>query len=168
MNWEKLARELSLKTPTKIVLLVLDGLGDLPHQGQTPLEEARTPNLDELARQSVCGVTDPVLMGVTPGSGPAHLSLFGYDPTRYLLGRGILEALGVGVEVGRDDLVARGNFATLRDGRIVDRRAGRIPTEENRRLCARLNEALKGRTNPRITLYPGKEHRFVKIGRAHV
>ncbi|OQX52261.1 MAG: phosphoglycerate mutase [Candidatus Aminicenantes bacterium 4484_214] len=161
MNWEDLARQLTLKTPTKIVLLVLDGLGDLPTQGQTPLEEAHTPHLDALARESVCGVTDPVLMGITPGSGPAHLSLFGYDPTKYLLGRGILEALGIGVDVGPHDLVARGNFATLREGLIVDRRAGRIPTEENRRLCEQLNQAWQKKTHPQVTLYPGKEHRFV-------
>ena len=161
MNWENLARELSIKTPSKIVLVVLDGLGDIPHQGQTALEKAKTPHLDKLAKRCVCGATDPILMGITPGSGPAHLSLFGYDPTTYLLGRGILEALGLGVEVGPEDLVARGNFATLRDGLIVDRRAGRIPTEENQRLCQILNQALSKQTKPRITLYPGKEHRFV-------
>jgi len=87
MNWENLARELSIKTPSKIVLVVLDGLGDIPHQGQTALEKAKTPHLDKLAKRCVCGATDPILMGITPGSGPAHLSLFGYDPTTYLLGR---------------------------------------------------------------------------------
>lgn len=161
MNWEELARELAVKTPTKIILLVLDGLGDIPHEGQTALEKAYTPHLDELAKRSVCGVTDPILMGITPGSGPAHLALFGYDPTRYILGRGILEALGLGVKVDPEDLVARGNFATMRHGMIVDRRAGRIPSEENKRLCQLLNQAFQHQTKPRITFYPGKEHRFV-------
>lgn len=161
MDWETLAADLSQATETKIVLLVLDGLGGLPVDGATELETARTPNLDALARESVCGLTDPVLMGITPGSGPAHLSLFGYDPFRHMLGRGILEALGSGVEVGRDDLVARGNFATLRDGRIVDRRAGRIPTEENARICAFLNDKLPKRDGPAVSLFPGREHRFV-------
>ena len=161
MDWETLAAELSQTTDTRIVLLVMDGLGGLPVDGATELETARTPNLDALARDAVCGLTDPVLMGITPGSGPAHLSLFGYDPLRHRLGRGILEALGSGVEVGRDDLVARGNFATLRDGRIVDRRAGRIPTEENVRICAFLNDNLPKRDGIAVSLFPGREHRFV-------
>jgi 2,3-bisphosphoglycerate-independent phosphoglycerate mutase len=161
MDWETLAAELSQTTDTRIVLLVMDGLGGLPVDGATELETARTPNLDALAREAVCGLTDPVLMGITPGSGPAHLSLFGYDPLRHRLGRGILEALGSGVEVGRNDLVARGNFATLREGRIVDRRAGRIPTEENVRICAFLNENLPKRDGIAVSVFPGREHRFV-------
>ena len=135
MNWEDIAKELSIETETKIVLLVLDGLGGLPRDGKTELETARTPNLDRLASKGACGLTDAVFRGITPGSGPAHLGLFGYDPLQYQLGRGILEALGSGVEVGRNDLVVRGNFATLRDGLIVDRRAGRLPTIENEKLC---------------------------------
>src|SRR4030042_1218938 len=115
MEWEDLARELSQTTESKIVLLVIDGVGGLPVDGKTELETARKPNLDELAKRGVCGVSDPVMMGITPG-------------------RGILEALGSGVEVGRNDLVARGNFATVRGGLVVDRRAGRIPTEENVRV----------------------------------
>lgn len=161
MDWERLAQELTVVTPSKIVLLVIDGLGDLPVDGKTPLEKARTPNLDRLARLGVCGLADPVSPGITPGSGPAHLSLFGYDPLRCQLGRGILEALGSGVDVGKDDLVARGNYATLKDGLIVDRRAGRIPTEENEKLCRRINDRLKPRQDVAISLYPGKEHRFV-------
>ena len=161
MNWEDLAKELSVETETKIVLLVLDGLGGLPRDAKTELETARTPNLDRLASKGACGLTDPVFRGITPGSGPAHLGLFGYDPLQYQLGRGILEALGSGVEVGRDDLVVRGNFATLRDGLIVDRRAGRIPTTENEKLCAKLNSSLKKRGGIEIRLYPAKEHRFV-------
>lgn len=161
MDWEGLARELTVPTASKIILLVLDGLGDLPIDGQTPLEKAWTPNLDGLAKKGVCGLTDPVFPGITPGSGPAHLALFGYDPLRHQLGRGILEALGSGVEVGKDDLVARGNYATLKDGLVVDRRAGRIPTAENAKLCRQVNQALKPKPGLSITLYPGKEHRFV-------
>ena len=161
MDWEKIAKELSTDTASKIVLLVMDGLGGLPRQGKTALEAAHSPHLDDLAAHSVCGLSDPVFMGITPGSGPAHLSLFGYDPLKYSLGRGILEALGVGVEVGKHDMVARGNFATLKDGLIMDRRAGRIPTPENESLCEKINAFLKQRKGPRITVYPGKEHRFV-------
>jgi 2,3-bisphosphoglycerate-independent phosphoglycerate mutase len=161
MEWEDLARELSQTTDSKIVLLVMDGVGGLPVGGRSELEAARKPNLDELARRAVCGLSDPVLMGITPGSGPAHLALFGYDPLKYQLGRGILEALGSGVEVGRNDLVARGNFATLRDGLISDRRAGRIPTEENVRICEDLNRRLPKREGIEVRVFPGKEHRFV-------
>lgn len=161
MEWEKLAEELAVATPSKIVLLVIDGLGGVPVDGMTELERARHPNLDELARRGACGLTDPVLPGITPGSGPAHLALFGYDPLRYQLGRGILEALGLGVAVGPADLVARGNYATLKDGLVVDRRAGRIPTSENEKICQRLNEALKPIEGVAVSLYPGKEHRFV-------
>jgi 2,3-bisphosphoglycerate-independent phosphoglycerate mutase len=161
MNWEDLARELTQVTPSKIILAVMDGLGGLPIKGKTELEAARHPNLDALARDAACGLTHPVYPGVTPGSGPAHLALFGYDPLRYQLGRGILEALGEGVEVGPQDLVARGNFATLRDGLIADRRAGRIPTAECERLCARINADLPQRPGHKVSVFAGKEHRFV-------
>jgi len=161
MDWETLARTLSISTPSKIVLLVLDGLGDLPVEGKTALEKAHTPNLDRLAAKGACGLTDPVFPGITPGSGPSHLALFGYDPLRYQLGRGILEALGSGVEVGPNDVVARGNFATLKDGLVIDRRAGRIPTSENEKLCRRLNSALQPPPGLQVALFPGKEHRFV-------
>jgi 2,3-bisphosphoglycerate-independent phosphoglycerate mutase len=161
MEWEDLAKELSQTTDTKIVLLVMDGVGGLPVDGRSELEAARKPNLDGLAKRAVCGLSDPVFMGITPGSGPAHLALFGYDPLKYQLGRGILEALGSGVEVGRDDLVARGNFATLKGGLISDRRAGRIPTEENVRICRELNGRLTEREGVEVKVFPGKEHRFV-------
>jgi len=157
----KLISELCLETDSKIVLLVLDGLGGLPVNGKTPLEMAATPNLDKLAAQGACGLTDPVFRGITPGSGPAHLSLFGYDPVQYQLGRGILEALGVDVKVGESDLVARGNFATLKNGLIIDRRAGRIPTSKNERLCLTLNEKIQPIKETQISFYPGREHRFV-------
>ena len=161
MDWEELARELSQQTDTKIVLLVMDGVGGMPADGRSELEAARKPNLDGLARAGICGVSDPVLMGITPGSGPAHLAIFGYDPLKFQLGRGILEALGSGVEVGRNDLVARGNFATVKGGLVADRRAGRIPTEENARICAYLNEHLPKREGVEVRVFPGKEHRFV-------
>jgi 2,3-bisphosphoglycerate-independent phosphoglycerate mutase len=157
----KIAATLSAETPSKIILFVMDGLGGLPQNGKTALEAAHTPNLDNLAAKSACGLSDPVFMGITPGSGPAHLSLFGYDPLKYTLGRGILEALGVGVEVGKEDLVARGNFATHKDNVITDRRAGRIPTSENAQLCEKINTFLESREGARIKVYPGKEHRFV-------
>ena len=155
MTWEDIARELSVQTDSKIVLLVIDGLGGLPVQGRTELETAQTHNLDRLAMRGCCGLTDPVFMGITPGSGPAHLALFGYDPLRHQLGRGILEALGSDVEVRQGDLVARGNFATLRGGLIVDRRAGRIPTSECERLCSALNAAFAAQADPEIALFPG-------------
>lgn len=161
MDREKILTELSIDTTSKIILFVMDGLGGLPVEGKTALEAAHSPHLDRMAAESSCGISDPVFPGITPGSGPAHLSLFGYDPTKYLLGRGILEALGVGVEVSKNDMVARGNFATLKDNLIVDRRAGRIPTSENEKLCERINHFLRSRENERIRLFPGKEHRFV-------
>ena len=161
MEWEDLARELSQQTDSKIVLLVMDGVGGLPADGRSELEAARKPNLDGLARAGVCGLADPVMMGITPGSGPAHLALFGYEPLKYRLGRGILEALGSGVEVGRNDLVARGNFATVKGGLVTDRRAGRIPTEENVRICDDLNARLPKREGVEVRVFPGKEHRFV-------
>jgi 2,3-bisphosphoglycerate-independent phosphoglycerate mutase len=161
MDWEDLARELSQTTDTKIVLLVMDGVGGLPVGDRTELEAAHKPNLDDLAKDGICGLSDPVFMGITPGSGPAHLALFGYDPLKYELGRGILEALGSGVEVGRNDLVARGNFATFKDGFISDRRAGRIPTEENVRICGYINAHLPKHEGLEVKVFPGKEHRFV-------
>jgi 2,3-bisphosphoglycerate-independent phosphoglycerate mutase len=161
MNRDTILTDLSIDTPSKIILLVMDGLGGLPCNGKTALEAAWTPHLDSLAAKSACGLSEPVFMGITPGSGPAHLSLFGYDPIKHFLGRGILEALGIGVEVGQNDMVARGNFATHRDGIIVDRRAGRIPSSENAKLCQKINAYLESREGPRIKVYPGKEHRFV-------
>src|SRR5579885_2547484 len=132
MKMHDLIRELKEPGDSKIVLLVADGLGGLPMEpgGKTELETARTPNLDGLVREGVCGLSIPVLPGITPGSGPGHLGLFGYDPLRYRIGRGILEALGINFEVGPRDVAARGNFCTLDgNGDISDRRAGRPTTE---------------------------------------
>ena len=146
----------------KIVLLVLDGLGGLPLEGRTELETARTPTMDDLASRSDTGLMIPVLPGITPGSGPGHLSLFGYDPLRYLIGRGILSALGVKFPIREGDLAARVNFATLdAKGRVLDRRAGRIPDEINQAMCEKIREI----RIPGIEIFieTEKEHRAALI-----
>lgn len=162
----QLIKELSQQTETKIVMVVVDGIGGLPYPGTncTALEEAITPNLDKLAASSDCGLIEPVALGVTPGSGPSHLALFGYDPMEYEIGRGVLEALGTGVELKPSDVAARGNFCTVDDtGVILDRRAGRIPTEENRRLIEKLRRiTVEG---IEVILEPGSFHRFVAVFR---
>lgn len=139
MNLE-LLRELSIPGDTKILLLVIDGLGGLPNEsGRSELEQAHVPHLDRLAQESLCGMTVPVAYGVTPGSGPGHLALFGYDPEVYKVGRGVLEALGIDFDLQPGDVAARGNFCTVdAAGRITDRRAGRIPTPQSAELCERL------------------------------
>ena len=152
------------KNDSKILLVVLDGLGGLPvKDGKTELELANTPNLNRLAKVSALGMHIPVDLGITPGSGPGHLGLFGYEPTRYEIGRGILEALGLGLEVGERDIAIRGNYATVEyvDGSPIvrDRRAGRIPTEENRRITKKLQEAVKEIDGVEVILAPGMEHR---------
>ena len=159
-----LMRELALEGQTKILLLVLDGVGGLPMtpDGLTELEAAHTPNLDALAARSICGMSMPVAPGITPGSGPGHLSLFGYDPLRYEIGRGVLEALGIGFDLQPDDVAARGNFCTLdAQGLITDRRAGRIPTEVGAHLCEKLRQIrLPG---VETFVQPVKEYRFVLV-----
>ncbi|MEW6105089.1 MAG: 2,3-bisphosphoglycerate-independent phosphoglycerate mutase [Bacillota bacterium] len=159
-------KSLAQKTDSKIVMAIVDGLGGLPHPdtGRTTLESARTPNLDALATKSSCGLVEPVGIGITPGSGPSHLALFGYDPLKYEIGRGVLEALGVGVELERTDVAARGNFCTVDDsGVITDRRAGRIPTEKNRELVEMLRKIRVD--GAEVILEPGKLHRFVAVFR---
>ncbi|RPI33279.1 MAG: phosphoglycerate mutase, partial [Nitrospiraceae bacterium] len=135
---QKLIKNLVQKNSSKIVLVVLDGLGGVPVDGKTELEAAVTPNLDALARESACGLHIPVDMGITPGSGPGHFALFGYDPVECQIGRGILEALGLRLDVRNTDIAVRCNYATIRDGLIVDRRAGRIPTDQSRKITERL------------------------------
>ena len=164
---EDIIKELTVNTASKIILLVADGIGDLPSKKEkTVLEYADIPNMDKLAARSVCGLTDPVSRGITPGSGPAHLSLFGYDPVKYQIGRGVLEALGIDIELTKEDLACRGNFATINDdGIIIDRRAGRIPTETNRKICALLQEKIAEINDVKVIIKPGKEHRFVVVFR---
>ena len=149
-------------TPSKIVLLVADGLGGLPHPDtrKSELETAHIPNLDELAQRSACGLTTPVEVGVAPGSGPGHLALFGYNPLKYLIGRGALEALGIGAELLPGDVAARGNFCTVDDdGLLTDRRAGRIRTELSAPLCQRLDEIeIPG---VQVDVMPVQDYRFV-------
>ncbi len=163
---QEIIRTLAVSTPSKIVLLVLDGLGDISAGEGTPLEIAATPNLDRLAAGGILGQTDPISPGITPGSGPAHVSLFGYDPIRYQIGRGVLEATGINMPLTPSDVCTRGNFATMDgDRRITDRRAGRIPTEENRRLIELLSKEIKEIDGVEVILETVKEHRFVAVFR---
>jgi 2,3-bisphosphoglycerate-independent phosphoglycerate mutase len=166
MTEHELVRELAEKNGSKIVMLVADGLGGLPMEphGRTELETANTPNLDRLASRGTSGLSVPVLPGITPGSGPGHLGLFGYDPLAFKIGRGALEATGIGFELGPKDVAARGNFCTLdSSGLISDRRAGRIPSEESFKVVERL-QAVK---IPGVETFvkPVKEHRFVVVFR---
>jgi 2,3-bisphosphoglycerate-independent phosphoglycerate mutase len=166
MDIHKLTRDLNIKNTGKIVLLVADGLGGLPLApgGRTELETASTPNLDELAKHNVCGLAIPIAHGITPGSGPGHLALFGYDPLRYTIGRGALEALGIDFDLGPNDVAARGNFCTVDDaGLITDRRAGRIPTET----CVKLVKKLRAISISGVQTFvePVREHRFAVVFR---
>lgn len=156
--------KLARPSETGVILLVLDGLGGLPMEpdGHTELEAAETPNLDRLLRAGGCGLHDPVAAGITPGSGPGHLGLFGYDPLRYRIGRGVLEALGIGFDLEPRDVAARGNFATADGrGRITDRRAGRIASEAAAPLSERLDEIeVEG---AEVAVRHVKEHRFLLV-----
>ena len=153
-------------SPTKIVLLVIDGLGGFPDPktGKTELETANTPNLDQLAAKAICGLTDPVSPGITPGSAPGHLALFGYNPLTFTIGRGVLEAIGIDFHLEPGDIAARGNFCSVdKAGLVTDRRAGRISTEK----CTELSKLLEGLVidNAKILVRPVKEHRFIAVFR---
>jgi 2,3-bisphosphoglycerate-independent phosphoglycerate mutase len=164
MNLHHIIRELREPNTTKIVLVVADGLGGLPLEsgGKTELESARTPNLDACVREGVSGLSVPVLPGITPGSGPGHLGLFGYDPLEYKIGRGILEALGINFQVGQRDVAVRGNFCTVDDkGLIADRRAGRPTTERCVAMCKKL--ATIRVPGVEVFVEPVREHRFVVV-----
>lgn len=160
----KLIERLAKPADTKIVLLVLDGVGGLPLEkgGSTELETAYTPHLDDIAKESLCGLHQPVGAGITPGSGPAHLALFGYDPVRYQVGRGVLAALGIDFDLQPLDVAARGNFCTLDDqGLVQDRRAGRISSEKNQELLKLLRNVDLPGTN--LFLEVVKEYRFLLV-----
>ena len=160
----EMLKNLCAENDSKMILLVMDGLGGLPDaRGKTELEAACSPNLDALAESSELGFIRMVDVGITPGSGPGHLSLFGYDPHEYTIGRGILEACGVGAKVSRGDVCARGNFCTCEGDIITDRRAGRIPTEQSAAVVEKLAVSIKEIEDVKITFYPGMEHRFVAI-----
>ena len=155
-------RDCYTNTPSKMVLLVADGLGGMAHPdtGLSELETAHIPNLDRLAQKSACGLTTPVLPGVAPGSGPGHLALFGYDPLKHQIGRGALEALGIEVELAPGDGAARGNFCTVDgEGLLTDRRAGRIPTSESAPICERLDRIeIPG---VQVDVFSVQDYRFV-------
>ncbi|MDE2849526.1 MAG: 2,3-bisphosphoglycerate-independent phosphoglycerate mutase [Acidobacteriota bacterium] len=176
MGRQELLTRLAQRSERRIVLLVLDGVGDLRTDAQprTALDEARTPNLDRLAARSALGRLVPVGAGITPGSGPGHLALFGYEPTspEADIGRGVLEALGLGLDVPPDAVVARCNFATVDGaGLLLDRRAGRIPSAEGERICARLAGRIEAAGDAlgdgiEVEVHPGEAYRFVLRFRA--
>jgi 2,3-bisphosphoglycerate-independent phosphoglycerate mutase len=159
-----LIERLSIPGETKVLLCVLDGLGGLPGpRGRTELEEAHARHLDRLAETGTVGQTLPVGYGITPGSGPGHLALFGYDPLQFEVGRGVLEATGIDFALGPDDLAARGNLCTVdADGRIVDRRAGRVATETTAEICAQLESSIS-LAGMQVFVRPVREHRFVLV-----
>jgi len=153
------------KNDKKIVMLVMDGLGGHPikEDGLTELETAKTPNLDKLAEKSICGLQVPVGNGITPGSGPGHLGLFGYNPIKYQVGRGVLAAMGIGFDLKAEDVAARGNFCTIdEEGKVLDRRAGRIPSEKNKELCKKLCENIDI-PGVEVFIETVKEHRFLLV-----
>ncbi len=163
---EKVWEELLVQNDSKIVFLIMDGLGGLPLPGgdKTELETARTPNLDQYASEGICGLLDPIHPGFTPGSGPAHLGLFGYDPVENNIGRGVLSALGIDFELTSRDVAARLNFCTIDEqGRVVDRRAGRISTEVNRKLVEKIRANLKMPAGVELFLETVSEHRAVLV-----
>jgi len=162
----ELIRGIAHPSPTKIVFVVIDGLGGLPdlETGKTELETANTPNLDRLTTEGVCGLIDPAGPGITPGSGVGHLALFGYDPFTFDIGRGVLEAVGIDFELRREDVAARGNFCTVDGaGLVTDRRAGRISTDRCTELCQRLDGLVIDQVE--VLVRPVREHRFIAVFR---
>jgi len=160
----ELMKSLATPSPTKIVLLVVDGLGGLPNPetGKTELEIANTPNLDRLAAKGICGLTDPVSPGITSGSAPGHLALLGYNPVNFNIGRGVLEAVGIDFGLQPGDVAARGNFCTVDAmGLVTDRRAGRISTEKCTELCQLLDGLVIEGT--KLFVSPVREHRFIVV-----
>ncbi|MDD5543002.1 MAG: 2,3-bisphosphoglycerate-independent phosphoglycerate mutase [Acidobacteriia bacterium] len=163
---EELLSALIQENDSKILLLVMDGLGGLPVDGRSEMEAAATPHFDALVRASVLGLADPVSPGITPGSGPGHLAIFGYDPLKYQIGRGVLEALGVGLQMTPRDVAARGNFCTIdANDVIIDRRAGRIATSLNEKLCEKLSAEIGRLDDVEVIIKAGKEHRFTVLFR---
>ena len=169
MNADQVYNKLLVPNDSKLALVVLDGLGDIATQStgfRTPLEAAHTPNLDMLAKRSSLGRMIPVAPGITPGSGPGHLSLFGYDPLEYEVGRGVIEAIGLGIDLKHGDVAARANFCSLdARGIVTDRRAGRIDTKICEAQCALLAGKIKKIGDVEIIIRAGKGHRFVVVFR---
>lgn len=169
INRENLIEKLVIQNNQKILLLVMDGIGDIPHKDfgrKTPLDYAITPNLDKLAKESVMGRMIPIAPGVTPGSGPGHLGLFGYDPLQFQMGRGILEAAGLDMNIRDGDIAFRCNFASAdENGVVTDRRAGRISTEKCEELCSLISKNIKEIDGVQILLKPSMQHRFVVVFR---
>ena len=168
-TYGNLITSLAIPNDKKIVLLVMDGLGDCDNDGQgTALAQARTPNLDALAARSAIGLLNPVATAITPGSGPGHLGLFGYDPLIYQVGRGVLSALGIEFALEDRDVAARLNFCTIdKAGRVTDRRAGRIPDEENRRVIAKIKQNLVPPEGVELFFETEAEHRAVLVMRGN-
>ena len=161
--------DIILRNDHKIIFVVLDGLGGLPltKNGKTEMETARTPNLDKLVAENVCGCFDPLLPGLTPGSGPAHLTLFGYDALKLPIGRGLLEALGIDFKITPQDVCIRVNFCTLdKAGKIIDRRAGRISSKENQRVLEIVHRKLKPPKGIEVFLETVSEHRALMVLRS--
>ena len=155
---------MAVPADTRILFVVVDGLGGIPRENKTELEAAWIPNLDRLAARSSIGLCVPIDLGITPGSGPAHLALFGYDPIKYRVGRGVLEALGVGLEVKPGDICARANFATVDpDGKVTDRRAGRIDSDTAAGLCGRIQSEIPSIEDVEVIVRSGREHRLVVL-----
>jgi len=167
MKLDQLYKSLLIPNTTKLALVVLDGLGDIAVEEngfKTPLEAAKTPNLDALTKHAALGRMTPVAPGITPGSGPGHLGLFGYDPLEFEVGRGVIEALGLGLDLQPGDVAARANFCTLAPkGIVTDRRAGRIDTKVCEAQVEILQKKIKKIGDTQVIIKAGKGHRFVVL-----